>query len=132
LLNGEPIRVSKRETLERSVLSSGFPYSKATNPDNNLKEWNRFVPRTRGMRRLGSAALDLCTVAVGRLDGYWEGDLNPWDFLAGVLIVQEAGGIVTNYAGEIGQPLLGGRRIVASNGLIHQQMLDVINEKDDA
>ncbi|MBC7870745.1 MAG: inositol monophosphatase, partial [Chitinophagaceae bacterium] len=124
-LNDKPIHVSRAETLEQSVLCSGFPYDQATNPDNNLDEWGRFAVRTRGLRRLGSAALDLCFVAAGRLDGYWEQQLNPWDYLAGQLCVMEAGGIVTDY---LNRPLSAANkgRILANNGHIHQQMLDVL------
>ncbi|MDX1991098.1 MAG: inositol monophosphatase family protein [bacterium] len=131
-LNNRPIRVSARERLEQSVLCSGFPYDQATNPDNNMSEWHRFAVRTRGLRRFGSAALDLCYVAAGRLEGYWEQRINPWDYLGGLLCVTEAGGTVTDYEGG---PAVGGHplspinprgRIVASNSRIHQQMLDVL------
>lgn len=126
-LNGKPIQVSRATLLRHCVLSSGFAYDKYTNPDNNLKQWGDFLVRSRGMRRMGSAALDLCFVAAGRFDGYWESKLNPWDCLAGMLCVTEAGGVVTDYQGCIDDHLYSGARVVASNGHIHQQMLDVLN-----
>src|SRR5690606_37293847 len=98
-LNGAPIRVTETAELIDAVVTSGFPYDKHTNPDNNEREWSAFLKRIRGERRLGSAALDLCYVAAGRLDGYWEKDLKPYDVMAGMLIAREAGGRVTDYAG---------------------------------
>lgn len=124
--NGVVGRVSEKDQLQTCVLASGFPYDKYTNPDNNLEQWGQFLVRSRGMRRMGSAALDLCYVAVGRFDGYWESKLNPWDCLAGMLCVTEAGGTVTDYHGGTGDSLYSGGRIVASNGRIHAQMLDVL------
>jgi len=109
-----------------AVITSGFPYDKHTNPDNNLKEWTAFLRHIRGERRLGSAALDLCYVAAGRLDGYWEKDLKPWDAMAGLLIVREAGGTVTDYAGGTNPQQLDRGRYVASNGLLHDAMLRVL------
>ena len=126
--NYRPIRVSAAAALERSVVCTGFPYDKATNPDNNLAEFSRFMPRVRGVRRLGSAALDLAWVACGRLDGFWEPRLNLWDCLAGVLLVREAGGVVTDYAGSNAGVQRG--QIAASNGHIHAEMLAVL--KGDA
>ncbi|MEO6996061.1 MAG: inositol monophosphatase family protein, partial [Lacunisphaera sp.] len=99
-LNGQSICVTQTTGLIDAVITSGFPYDKHTNPDNNLKEWGAFLTRIRGERRLGSAALDLCYVAAGRLDGYWEKDLKPWDVMAGMLIAREAGGVVSDYQGN--------------------------------
>lgn len=127
-LNGKPLRVSAKSTLRESVLASGFPYDKATDPDNNLNRWNAFLVRTRGMRRFGSAALDLCYVAVGRFEGYWEGKMNRWDVLAGMLCVTEAGGRISDYSGDESDTLYSGKQVIASNGLIHDQMLAVIQE----
>lgn len=125
-LNGQPLQVSATDALIDAVVSSGFPYDKHTNPDNNLKEWSAFLMRIRGERRLGSAALDLAYVAAGRLDGYWEQNLKPYDALAGMLIVREAGGTVTDYHGGA-NPQHGPRgRYVASNGRIHAAMLEVL------
>lgn len=125
-LNGKPLHVSRTEDLVDSVIASGFPYDKHTNPDNNLKEWAAFLMRIRGERRLGSAALDLSYVAAGRLDGYWEKDLKPYDVMAGMLIAREAGGRVTDYAGGEFPQRQDRGRYVASNGKIHAAMLDVL------
>jgi myo-inositol-1(or 4)-monophosphatase len=125
-LNGQPIRVTATAAINDAVVSSGFPYDKHTNPDNNLKEWAAFLRHIRGERRLGSAALDLCYVGAGRLDGYWEKDLNPWDVMAGMLVAREAGGTVTDYAGEPNPQRLDRSRFVASNGHIHAAMLAVL------
>lgn len=126
-LNGKPIHVSPTLDLGNSIVVSGFPYHKWTNPDNNLKEWSRFVVRTRGMRRTGSAALDACYVAVGRFEGYWERYINSWDIMAGALIVQEAGGKISNYKGEVTPTLLDDREIVMSNGHIHPAMVELLS-----
>lgn len=125
-LNERPIRVTETGGLIDAVITSGFPYDKHTNPDNNLKEWAAFLTRIRGERRLGSAALDLCYVAAGRLDGYWEKDLKPWDAMAGMLIAREAGGVVTDYKGDSYPQRLDRGRYVASNGKIHPAMLQVL------
>ncbi len=126
--NGDVLSVSSAENLAESVLASGFPYSKYSDPDNNLAQWGHFLTRTRGLRRLGSAALDMCYVAAGRFDGYWEMRLNPWDYLAGLVCVRESGGQVTDYLGQendIVRPL---SHIVASNGHIHQQIINNLAE----
>jgi myo-inositol-1(or 4)-monophosphatase len=123
--NHRRIEVSAARTLGEAVLCTGFPYDKGTNPENNLRHWNAFVPQVRGIRRFGSAALDLCWVGCGRLDGFWELKLNPWDCLAGMLIVREAGGQVTAF--DNGPVDLTTGRIVASNGPLHPQMLAVLN-----
>ena len=125
-LNGEPIRVTQTAKLNDAVCCTGFPYDKHTNPDNNLKEWAAFLKHIRGERRLGSAALDLCYVGAGRLDGYWEKDLKPWDVMAGMLIAREAGGRVTDYEGGSNPQRLDRGRFVASNGHIHAAMLAVL------
>ncbi len=125
-LNGEPLRVSATDQLNDAVVSTGFPYDKHTNPDNNLREFAAFLQHIRGERRLGSAALDMCYVATGRLDGYWEKDLKPYDAMAGMLIVREAGGVVTDYSGGPDPQKQDRGRFVASNGLIHEQMLRVL------
>ncbi|MEC4674901.1 MAG: inositol monophosphatase family protein [Nitrospirota bacterium] len=122
--NGVPIRVSHVVELEKSLLVTGFGYDIRETLENNLDEFCRFTLLTQGVRRTGSAALDLCYVACGRFDGFWELKLNPWDTAAGVVILQEAGGKLTNYEG---QPYsIYGKKMVASNGLIHDQMLEVL------
>ena len=125
-LNGQPLRVTPTAELIDAVITSGFPYDKHTNPDNNLAEWAAFLQRIRGERRLGSAALDLSYVAAGRMDGYWEKDLKPWDVMAGMLIVREAGGVVTDYEGGCCPQREDRGRYVASNGLLHAEMLAVL------
>lgn len=127
-LNDRPIRVTSTAELADAVITSGFPYDKHTNPDNNLREWSAFLTRIRGERRLGSAALDLCYVAAGRLDGYWEKDLKPYDAMAGLLLVREAGGLVTDYEGGPAPQRLDRGRYVASNGRLHEQMLSVLRD----
>lgn len=123
-LNGRPIRVSTRSTLVGSLLATGFPYD--VNKDTeNLTYFQRALTRGLMVRRPGAAALDLAYVAAGRLDGFWEVKLNPWDVAAGWLIVSEAGGRVTGLQGE--EYRLGNRYLVASNGLIHQPLLDTIH-----
>lgn len=125
--NGERLHVSEKTELISCVLASGFPYDKYTDPANNLDQWGRFLVKTRGLRRLGSAALDCCFVAAGRLDGYWESKLYPWDVMAGMLCVTEAGGRVTDYGGGP-VDLTNDRRVVASNGHIHDAMIAVLAE----
>lgn len=123
-LNGKSIHVSRIPKLAEALLVTGFAYDVHTVSDNNLKEFCRFTLHARGIRRTGTAALDLCYVACGRLDGFWELKLNPWDTAAGKLIVEEAGGKVTNYKGE---PFsIYEKDIVASNELIHDEMLDIL------
>jgi myo-inositol-1(or 4)-monophosphatase len=99
-LNGQPIHVSNKTTLIQSLLVTGFPYNRMTTTHTNLKHFSRMTGLTQGVRRLGSAAVDLGYVACGRLDGYWEISLSAWDLAAGVLIVREAGGVVTDLKGD--------------------------------
>ncbi|GAB4473887.1 MAG: inositol monophosphatase family protein [Anaerolineae bacterium] len=123
-LNGEPIRVSSVDQLQRSLLATGFPYDRHTAEDNNTAALGVFLRRAQGIRRAGAAAIDLAYVACGRLDGYWEMRLHPWDLAAGVLIVREAGGRITGYrAAAPEEEILSGAQVVASNGLIHEEML---------
>lgn len=96
-LNDRPLWVSCKGDLEHSVLGTGFPYDKDVNPDNNVRNVASILPHLRGLRRMGSAAYDLCCVAAGFLDGYWEFSLNLWDMCAGALIVEEAGGIIRHF-----------------------------------
>jgi myo-inositol-1(or 4)-monophosphatase len=119
-LNGETIHVSKTAVLEESLLGTGFPsHKRHKNP--NIYFYHQLTLHTHGVRRAGSAALDLCNVACGRYDGFWEFNLNPWDTAAGVLIVEEAGGTVTRFDGSPFE--LDSRETVASNGLIHDAVL---------
>lgn len=123
-LNGEPIRVSTTGELGNSLLATGFPYNVHTEPEPVVSYLKNFLVHTRGIRRAGSAALDLCYVACGCFDGFWEIKLKPWDTAAGALIVEEAGGLVTDFGGRPFSPDM--PEILASNGHIHQQMVDVL------
>lgn len=120
-LNGHPLRVSRTSTLDDAVLVTGFPYDIRDRLDEILRVFGSFVREARAIRRLGSAAIDLCWVAAGRMDGFWEQGLHPWDTIAGALIVQEAGGRVTTLDGGPWKPSSG--KCLASNGLIHDEML---------
>jgi myo-inositol-1(or 4)-monophosphatase len=122
-LNGRPLQVSATPSLEESLLVTGFPYDIRTNPDNNLRQYALFAVLSLGVRRLGSAALDLAYVAAGRFDGFWEFRLSPWDFAAGALLVREAGGIVTRADGGP-DVFLKPTSILATNGRIHKAMLE--------
>ena len=125
-LNKRPIHVSTTSTLKDALLVTGFAYDVHTVADNNLKEFCQFTLKARGMRRTGTAAIDLCYIASGRLDGFWELKLHPWDTAAGKLMVEEAGGMVTNYHGD---PFsIYGKDLIASNGLIHDEMVGVLQE----
>jgi myo-inositol-1(or 4)-monophosphatase len=123
-LNAEPIRPSTSKSLEKSLVATGFPYKVRELKQNNLKEFCAFRLECQGVRRFGAAALDLAYVATGRLDGFWERWLKPWDTAAGVLLVREAGGSVTRFDGS--EYSIFHSDIVASNGTIHQSMLDVL------
>src|SRR6185369_1801462 len=120
-LNGRRLSVSARAPLNNSLLGTGFPYDCATDPANNFANFIAFQKSSRGIRRAGAAALDLAYVAAGRLDGFWELKLKAWDVAAGVLMVREAGGIVTTFDGSPYD--IFNDRIVASNGLIHEEMV---------
>ena len=125
-LNQRPLRVSSRTDLGQAVISTGFPYDVRTNPRNNFAQFVQFQLRTQAVRHLGSAALDCTWTAMGRLDGYWEFRVKPWDVGAGALIVREAGGRVTSVGGD--EHFLAGDSIVVSNSLLHEQMLQVLTE----
>ncbi|MEM7413374.1 MAG: inositol monophosphatase family protein [Myxococcota bacterium] len=120
-LNGRSIHVSEEAQIDRALLATGFAYDVHDSEDDNVERFGRFVKRARGLRRDGSAALDLCYVAAGRFEGYWEGKLHPWDVAAGNLIVEEAGGRISDFAGD--PPSGDGRETVASNGAIHEALL---------
>jgi myo-inositol-1(or 4)-monophosphatase len=123
LLNQKKIHVSEIQTISKSLLATGFPSQKrSSNP--NIHYYWEFTLRSHGVRRAGSAALDLCSVACGRFDAFWEFGLKSWDSAAGILIVREAGGMVTDFAG---QPYhVGDRELIASNGLIQGEMRKII------
>jgi myo-inositol-1(or 4)-monophosphatase len=125
-LNGAPLRVSDTPTLDESLLSTGYPYDIRKTRDNNLAEHAAFMVRCRSVREMGSAAINLALVAAGRLDAFWELYLGPWDVAAGCLMVEEAGGRVTNPEG--GPVDLGKPAVVASNGKIHGEMLATLRE----
>jgi myo-inositol-1(or 4)-monophosphatase len=124
-LNGEPIHVSKTPTLKESILGTGFP-SKKRHKNPNIFFYHQITLRSHGVRRAGSAALDLCNVAAGRFDGFWEFNLNPWDTAAGVLIVEEAGGKVTRFDGSPFE--IDSSETLATNGLIHDELLREFGE----
>jgi len=129
-LNNQPIHVSSRMDLGQAVISTGFPYDVRTNPRNNLAQFVQFQLRTQAVRHLGSAALDCTWTAMGRLDGYWEFGVKPWDIGAGALIALEAGGRVTFVDGD--DNFLSTDSIVVSNGLLQEQMLRVLTEGNEA
>ncbi len=122
--NGRRMKVSGATDLISSLLVTGFPYDIAKNPDNAVGHFVNFLMQGQGIRRLGSAALDLSYVAAGRFDGFWEVNLNPWDMAAGVLFIEEAGGKVTDFSG--GPSSIYKKQVVATNGLIHGAMLEVL------
>jgi myo-inositol-1(or 4)-monophosphatase len=124
-LNGRSLHVSAADSLIRSLLATGFPYDRATSEKNNLNYFRELLMASQEVRRSGSASLDLCSVAAGRLDGYWELKLHPWDVAAGSLIVREAGGMVSDFSGT--RFSIHDKEILASNGRIHAQMLSVIS-----
>jgi len=118
------IKVSENNNLQHSLLVTGFPYNIKENPDKALERFTTLSKKSRGIRRLGSAAIDFCYVATGVFDGFWEVHLNPWDICAGNLIVEEAGGIVTDFDGK---PIdIFTKRILCTNRKIHQKMIEVM------
>jgi len=120
-LHGQPIQTSPVNDLDKALLATGFPYDHREHADFYLSYFRAFMTRCQGIRRGGSAALDLCYVACGRLDGFWEMKLRPWDTAAGALNVSEAGGTITDFSGK---PFsVYGEETLASNGLIHSEML---------
>lgn len=125
-LNGRRLRISQINSLKNSLLVTGFPYNITENPGHCIEHFVNFLLSAQAIRRMGSAALDLAYVAAGRYDGFWEVNLNPWDMAAGVLLVREAGGKITNFDGN--EIDIYGKQIVASNGLIHDEMLEVLKK----
>ena len=124
--NGKPIAVSGSGDLMSSLLVTGFPYDIQQNPYNAVEHFNEFLLSSQAVRRLGSAAIDLCYVASGRFEGFWEVSLNPWDMAAGVLLVREAGGRVTNFTG--GEWDLFGKNLLATNGKVHDAMIETLKK----
>jgi len=123
-LNGKRIHVSQQPTLSKSMLVTGFPYNIVENPNHAVERFVNFLMKAQAVRRMGSAAIDLAYVACGRFDGFWEVALNPWDMAAGVLLVDEAGGKVNNFTG--GTFSIYEKEILASNGIIQQEMLELL------
>ncbi len=125
-LNGKQIQVSPVNLLMKSLLATGFPYDRKVSAKNNLNYFQEFLMASQEVRRDGSAALDLCYVAAGRIDGFWELKLKPWDVAAGSLIVREAGGTVSDLSGKRFE--MHAEEILASNGCIHQQMVGILQK----
>ena len=123
-LNDRRLRVSKQTRLEDALIGTGFPYHDYSFLDSYLKIFKDLVPKVAGVRRPGAASLDLAYVAAGRYDGFWEAGLKPWDMAAGILLIQEAGGLVTDFAG--GEDVLGSGNIVGGNPKIFAQLLNII------
>jgi len=123
--NNTKLSVNKNNKLEESVLVTGFPYDIKENPGNAIELFGAFLRRARAIRRLGSAAIDMCYVASGVFDAFWEVHLNPWDVAAGMLLVKEAGGVVTNFKNE--KIDIYSKQILVSNGQIQNAMLEVLN-----
>lgn len=122
--NGRPVRVSDTDALDRAFVATGFPYDVKERADNGLEEFGRMVLATLAVRRPGAAVADLCCLAAGRFDGFWELRLKPWDTAAAGLIVTEAGGRITTYDGGPWEP--SSPNILATNGRLHQAMMDVL------
>jgi len=127
-LNGHRISVSDTGRLDRSLLATGFPYDLSKNQPNNMERFSRVSLTSQAVRVDGSAALDLCHVAVGRFDGFWEMRLRPWDLAGGTLIVGEAGGRVSNF--QNGRFRIDSGEVQATNGLIHDQMVSILGEAE--
>jgi len=124
--NDKKIKVNDNSNLRRALLVTGFPYNVAENPENALEKFAALTKAARGIRRLGSAAIDFCYVAKGVFDGFWEVHLKPWDMCAGKLIVEEAGGLVTDFEGK--KIDIFSKKILASNGKVHDAMIEVLNQ----
>ena len=127
-LNGRPIGVSTEETVSDSLLVTGFPHDLTIDFNPMMARFSNCLSAARGVRRLGSAALDLCYVACGRFGGFWEQNLHPWDTAAGVLIAEEAGGTITDFVNR--EYSVDKKEILATNGKIHQEMIGILSLKD--
>jgi myo-inositol-1(or 4)-monophosphatase len=123
--DSEKIKVSTTKSLKQSLLVTGFPYNVAENPESAFELFTALTKNARGVRRLGSAAIDFCYLAYGIFDGFWEVHLHPWDLCAGKLIAEEAGGVVTDFDGNAID--IYSKKILSTNGRIHDQMIKVIN-----
>jgi len=123
-LNDRPLRVSAEDRLERAMLATGFAYDVHRSLEDNLDHFAAFAKTAQAIRRDGSAALNLCYVAAGRFDGFWEIKLHPWDVAAGILIVEEAGGRTSDFSGH--PSCASGREIIASNARLHEAMLEIL------
>jgi myo-inositol-1(or 4)-monophosphatase len=123
-LNGRRLRVTDESDLRNSLLVTGFPYTIRENPDHAIEHFTAFLKEAQAVRRLGSAALDLCYVAAGRFDGFWEVALHSWDMAAGMLCVREAGGRVTDFRGR--EMKVSGKDLLATNGRLHGEMMRVL------
>jgi myo-inositol-1(or 4)-monophosphatase len=126
-LNRKRIKVSGVRMLDKALLSTGFPYRFGNSMKQNINNFIKFMEKSQAVRRPGSAALDLCYVASGRFDGFWELELHPWDTAAGVLVVKEAGGHVSNFKNELFNPFM--NQIVATNRKLHRKILDVLKKE---
>ncbi len=123
--NSERLKVSLNDKINHSVLVTGFPYNISENPEKTLEIFSALTRKARAIRRLGSAAIDMCYVAKGVFDAFWEVYLHPWDICAGILIVEEAGGIITDFHGK--KIDIYAKRILASNEKMHPHLMDIIN-----
>ncbi|MCL4879901.1 MAG: inositol monophosphatase [Anaerolineae bacterium] len=126
-LNGVKLRVSKTKTLISALVATGFPYDRRTSPDNNIKEADAVLMNVQNLLRTGSAALDMAYVASGRLDGFWEKKLQLWDCLAGIVLIEEAGGKVTDFKDQPNQVYQKRPQLLATNGLIHEELRKVLH-----
>ncbi|MFH0990630.1 MAG: inositol monophosphatase family protein [bacterium] len=125
-LNGKSIHVSGVSSLIDSMLVTGFPYIIKQNPDHAIEHFNNFLMEAQALRRLGSAAIDMCYVASGKFEGFWEVALNPWDMAAGMVIIEEAGGKITDFHGN--PTTIYSKQILASNGIVHNQLMAVLKK----
>jgi myo-inositol-1(or 4)-monophosphatase len=123
-LNGNRVKVSKVNSLKQGLLVTGFPYNIVENPDHAVEHFTNFLMKAQAVRRMGSAALDLAYLACGRFDGFWEVALHPWDVAAGVLMVEEAGGRITDFSGA--PYSIYNKQLLSSNGLVHDEMKTVL------